>query len=292
MYTVKFLRAKKTEHERRVREVTDFATLRPATVLRLTAPVRGTVAPATGGQIGESLRVAGLTGMGADTRTGSFDIDLRHHESEPWSWEASKAAIDRVVTQMQEAFAAQDIGVVAIFAMAPIPILVYLGSALDDKTETKLFPRRRSDDITAWTWPERSGSSRSYAAILADDSGQFSDTTDVTILVEVTSEVELARAPDSLSAFPVARLRVVGGFGPEAIDSAADLDAFARAWRELLAVVEHRHPHAQRYHLVASVPVTAAVALGRHRMRGVHPAFVVYQRTADGTYEEALEIVG
>jgi CBASS immunity sensor of nucleotide second messenger signals len=41
-----------------------------------------------------------------------------------------------------------------------------------------------------------------------------------------------------------------------------------------------------------AVPVTAAVALGRAPMRDIHPRLRVYDRTADGRYEFALEVVG
>lgn len=291
-YTVDFLRAKKEQHERRVREVTDFATLRPATVLTVTASVRGSVAPATKAQVGEALRQSGLTGMGADTRTGAFDVDLRHNEGEPWTWDVSKNAIDRAVAQVQEAVAAQDTGAVAVFAMAPIPTLVYLGAALDDKTEVRLFPRRRGDDVDVWSWAESTRETQSFSTHLPDDSEIHARASDVVLLAEVTSEVSVSRAPAALADFPVARLRAEGGYGPDAVASPADLESFASAWRNLLAKAELRWPLAERYHLIASVPITAAVTLGRHRMRGAHPDFVVYQRLSNGTYEKALEVVG
>ena len=41
LYSVEFLTSRKDEHERRVREVTAFATLRRTTVVRMSADVRG-----------------------------------------------------------------------------------------------------------------------------------------------------------------------------------------------------------------------------------------------------------
>lgn len=289
-YTVEFLTSKKLTHERRVREVTDFATLRPSTVIRLVASVRGTAAPATPAQVGEALRRAGLTGMGADTRTGAFEVDLRHDERSSWTWDASKKAIDEAVARAQEAIAAHDTAVLSVFAIAPIPTLVYFGAALDDKIETRLFPRKRGDDVDVWTWPETSGKAQSFDLHVCDDGSP--DVLDVVALVDVTATVDESRIPQELETAPIVRLAVAGDPGPDALASPTDLDAFARGWRDLLSKVESRWPALQRLHLIAAVPTTAAITLGRHRMRGVHPTFVVYQRTCDGTYEAALEVAG
>lgn len=288
-YTVEFLTKKKQQHERRVREVTDFATLRPSTVIRFTAPVRGTVAPATHAQIGEALRRSGLTGMGADTRTGAFEIDLRSDESDTWSWDAAKKAIDHGVARAHEAIAAHDAGVVSVFALAPVPMLVYFGAALDDKTETRIFPRTRGDHVEVWSWPEEAPMPGVFEWTIQDSGNRSAQ--DVVALVDVSARIEPSRIPAELGSAPVVRLSA-NDFGPDAIASQGDLDAFARVWRDLLAHVEARWPAVQRLHLLAAVPTTAAVTLGRHRMRGAHPTFVVYQRTNEGTYEAALEVSG
>jgi len=286
-FTVDFLTEKKAEHERRVREVTNFATLRPSTVIRLTAAVRGTVGPATDEQVSEALRHSGLTGMGADTRTGVFDIDLRYDENDPWVWDASKKQIDAAVARAQEAVAAQDTGVLAVFAIAPIPTLAYLGAALDDKTETRLFQRRRDDSVDAWSWTLDRPSASTFESSVPDNADETAS--DVVAFIEVTGPIESSRLHDDLRLMPAARLRAATGMGSDAIGSPADLAAFGSAWRGLLADIELHYPRATRIHVVAAVPVTAAIALGRHRMRAAHPAFVVYQRIGD-TYIPGMEI--
>lgn len=286
-YTVAFLCAKKLEHERRVREVTAFPTLRPATVIRLTAQVRGTYSPATDAQVSEALRLAGLTGMGADTRTGSFDISLPHDENDEWVWSASMQGVDAGVARALDAVAAQDVGVMAVFALGPIPTLVYLGAALDDKAEAVLFPRRRIDGSAVWSWPEQTGMTAEFESHLPESDGESAN--DVVVLVEVSAPVEQSRIPTHLGNAPIVRLRVRGALGTDAIASPQDLESFATAWRSLLAEVEQRWPTARRLHIFAAVPNTVAIAIGRHRMRGAHPAFVVYQRQTE-SYVAALEV--
>lgn len=288
-FTVEFLTAKKAEHERRVREVTNFATLRPATVIRLTGTVRGTLGPATDEQISEALRESGLTGMGADTRTGVFDIDLRHDERDPWIWDASKKQIDAVVGRAQEAVAAQDTGVLAVFAIAPLPTLVYLGAVLDDKTETRLFQRRRDDAPDMWSWAAGGSAGTTFECSVPDAADRTAG--EVVALIEVTAQIEDSRLPDQLRVMPSVRLAATTGLGPDAIQSPEDLAAFGAAWRGLLTEVERLWPRATRVHIVAAVPGTAAITIGRHRMRSAHPTFVVYQRDGE-TYVHGAEVEG
>ncbi|UOQ60655.1 SAVED domain-containing protein [Leucobacter rhizosphaerae] len=288
-FTVQFLTDKKNEHESWVRDVTNFARLRPAIVIRMTGTIRGTRSPATKEQIGEALREAGLTGMHADSRTGLFDITTYDDESDSWTWAAARKQIDMQVQKAHEAIAAGDASVLAVFALAPIPMLIHLGAELDDKTETVLFRRDRSDAPDAWTWtaPVRAPYTFQVEASCAD-----AEATDVVAFVDVTASVDVARVPAQLAGAPSVRLLVTEGASSEAIASRVDLVSFAAAWRELLSTVERQWPRVERLHILAAVPGTAAVTMGRHRMRGAHPTFVLYQHHGKGIDEAVMEVAG
>lgn len=291
-YTVQFLTEKKTEHERWVRDVTDFARLRPAIVVRMTSQVRGTFSPASKEHVGEALRQAGLTGMHADSRTGLFDISARHDETDGWAWDAAEKDIKIQLDRVHEAVAAGDASVVAVFALAPIPMLVSLGAKLDDKTETVLFRRARRDTPDAWSWAESDGPTAVFELSEAVPGVMDRNATDVVAFVDISARVDKSRTPPELADAPTIRLSATAGPSTDAIASRADLEAFGQAWRDLLSAVESRWPNAQRLHILAAVPATAAVTIGRHRMRAVHPTFVLYQRQDDGTDVPVLEVRG
>jgi hypothetical protein len=67
------------------------------------------------------------------------------------------------------------------------------------------------------------------------------------------------------------------------------LSNFAVAYRAFLARLEIDHPEAAAINLVPAVPLTAAIELGRARMKSKHPALRVYDR-ADGEYTFAVEV--
>lgn len=288
-YSVEFLREKKAEHERRVREVTDFPTLRSAIVLRVTATIRGTHSPASPRQISESLRSEGLTGLGASTRNGIFAVDLPDAETNEWSWAKAVGDLDRAVERVAEAVAAGDCETVAVMALAPIPILTYLGSRLDDKTEMILFPRRRTDDVAAWSWP--ADITREPVQFLVSAGEPNPATADVCVLVNVSGTISSEFLPTPLREAPQLIIEPNGATpSPDLIASKADLESFAGAWRNALASIEASWPNAVRVHVLAAVPTTVAIAMGRHHMRDAHPDLHLYQRRSDGTYDAVLEV--
>lgn len=291
-YTVQFLADKKNEHERWVRDVTDFARLRPAIVIRMTSKVRGTFSPVSKEQIGEALRQTGLTGMHADSRTGLFDISATHHETDGWAWEAARKEINTQIDHARESVAAGDASVLAVFALAPIPMLVYLGAELDDKTETVLFRRARRDTPDAWAWTDSDAPAAAFGLTASDAGDDDADATDVVAFVDISAAIDPSRVPEALAAAPSIRLAVREEPSTDAISNRADLESFARGWRDLLSTVETQWPNAQRLHILAAVPATAAVTMGRHRMRAVHPTFVLYQRQDDGTDIPVMEVRG
>ncbi len=285
-YTVEFLTQKKQLHERRVREVTDFAILRPTSVVTVSADIRGTAAPVSLSQVAEALRPEGYTGMGDDTRNGAFTLHLPGNANDGWAWDAHRTELDRLTARVAEAVTAGDIETVSVFALAPIPSLVYLGSKLDDKTETRLFRRKRVDDVTAWAWDDGIQTPKFDVALISSPT----PASEATVIVELTSPVMESRLPSVLTSLPRVIISPTGQMPhPELISTRAALEEFGRAWREALTRIENDLPDVRTLHLIASVPAPAAIAMGRYRMRTAQPTIVVYQLTDEG-YEAAMEV--
>jgi hypothetical protein len=285
-YTVEFLKQKKELHERRVREVTDFATLRPTSIVTVGADIRGTAAPVSLSQVAEALRPEGYTGMGDDTRNGAFTLNLPGNAEDGWAWAAHRTELDRLTARVAEAVAAGDVKAVSVFALAPIPSLVYLGSKLDDKTETRLFRRKRIDDVTAWAWDDAIPT----PTFKIDLTSQHASANEATVIVELSSPVRESRLPSGLVRLPRVTISpTVQMPQPELINTRAALDEFGRVWREALARIENDLPDVRTLHLIASVSAPAAITMGRYRMRSAQPTMVVYQLNNE-SYEEAMEI--
>jgi hypothetical protein len=102
----------------------------------------------------------------------------------------------------------------------------------------------------------------------------------------VSGSVDLDRLPASIDdSVTVYEVRPVGATpSPDVQATAAAMDNFTWAWRDLLAQTERAHPGLGSLDVFPAVPLTA-VGLGRAPMRDMHPALRIYDRTADGGYE-------
>jgi hypothetical protein len=281
IYTEEYLAKHKRAHEDRVRRVTDFATVTEAAVVRVTGRIRGTLAPATDRQVGAALHYEDLRHSGEHPHDAEYVVSIDSEDTDPWVWQEGTTKIVAKLAGLRDS----PHPTVAVFAMAPIPLLVFLGSQLDDKADIRVFPRFRDAEDLACCWRNEPLTPATFEVYPGNTDAQARD---VVVSVSVSAPIDVNRAPAGLVDLPLVTLSAEK-IGPDSIQTKADLAAFASAWRRALARVESDYPSCERIHLLAAVPMIAAVASGQHHMRDSQPQLVVYQRTAED-YVEALRI--
>jgi len=290
LFAVDLLREMKRAHEERIRHVTSFAADRSTVVLRVIGQLRGTsVEVDTEATASAVIRSAGRFprfDLAFDRR--SVEIDLRDVPGEPEAdssyYAQATATIDQVIEhKLHEGVQRDAVQHLSVFAFARVPLLVYLGSRLDDTVPTDIYQRHRSTGN--WEWPggdsvhfevekPKSRTAVTAAALVLNVSGSIASD-------ELPGEV------GSLPRFVLAPSSAVPS--PDLVNSAEALAAFESSLRELLAWIEANHKSIRRLHVFAAVPLSAAVTLGRVRADEVHPALLLYDRGENG-YHPALEI--
>ncbi|MEY1677893.1 SAVED domain-containing protein [Gordonia sp. ABKF26] len=279
------LREIKMSFERRIEMATSDGGLTRTAALRVGANIHGSFALASPHEVAETLFRANYLGLVETRRSGDFTCRISGNAGGKGFWPSGEQSIDDTVEQVRQAVDSGDVAHISVFAIAPIPLLVYLGWLLDDKTPTRIYQKQR-DHTVGWSW---SDDARVVDfAIAVPDTDR--DPSDVVLLCEVTSEITVDRLPDHLSAAPVVTLKPAQvPPSPVLITNEQTLAKLAARWRELLAQTESRFPAARRWHLVASAPVSVAIELGRAIMREAHPAVDIYERTA-AAYVRAISI--
>lgn len=279
------LREIKESFERRIEMVTDNGGLTRTAALRVGCVIRGSLAMASQREIAETLLAVNYLGLVETRRSGDFTCRINGSAGGRGFWDAAQQSIDDTLAQVRQAADSGDVEHVSVFAIAPVPLLVYLGFNLDDKTPTRLFQKHR-DQFTGWSWSDQS--SPVDFEIVAP--GQDASAEAVTLICALTSEVSRAAIPPDVAALPVIEVRPVGTPpGPILISHERTLVNFAERWRDALAMAEARFPSAQRWHLIASAPVTASIEAGRAIVRDVHPPVTLYERT-NVAYEAVIAV--
>ena len=287
--TVERLREIKRRHEARVEQVTSLAVERRTAILRMLGTVRGE-------RIDVSRQLAADAVLATELRFPDFpltfdrygiEIDLRELPGEEDAaaayWSAATAKIDEVIDhKLADALRDGHVERLSVFASARLPLVVYLGSKLDDAYPVSIYQRHRSSQ--EWEWP--SEEQAEYDVVAPAD-----PTADQAVLIlNISGSIQRTERPEDIADLPVWEIRPrAGAPGPDVIASPPTLEAFAGAVRGVFAAIEATSKQTRRLHVIAAIPVSAGVALGRAHDPHVHPALVVYDRTPAG-YRIALEI--
>lgn len=287
VYDTATLRSMKRAHESRVRELTAMGHDRSTTVLRVVGSIHDQAVDLTDVRIREALftrnRFPDWTLRGSD----EYEVDLRGLPGERAGtsvyWASAHAHLDERIGHLRRMVAKGSVTHLSIFPLARIPVLILLGTLIDDTVPVDLYPKRRDGD-EGWGW-----------TFMADRVGfDFtrvrlgSDPTKVALLVSVSGSIDQDRLPDEIDdRYTIYELRPTDTLSaPGLIGSADALDAFSQTWREVLATVEAQHHGVQCLPTFSAVPAAAAVSMGRHLMRAAHPPLHIYDRvTGSDTYQ-------
>lgn len=288
-YPEERLHEMKTAHEDRISHVTAMGPDRETAVIRLIGSIRGTVPEMT-----RSLAVQSVVDGGgrypkfpfAPDRH-SIEIDLTklpEPESDSAYWRLGRAQIDKAVARIADHIAAKEVRHLSIFAIARIPLLIYLGYALDDKVPIDLYQKHRggSED---WIWPEDAPKPEFH--IVAHRTGKPG--TNVVVILSLSGTISISDLPSETEDQAVFEIRpTVETPSPNLFRSRAMLDAFTRTWQQLLSELEVTHKSVSELHLFPAAPITAAIACGRAVMRHIHPAVKVFERIGGREFQTAL----
>jgi hypothetical protein len=290
VFTVELLRDLKRRHEDRIHHVTAMAEDHSTTVIRMLAPVRGREVELTRQTAATTvIRVAHRFPRYLESyHRHGIEIDLRHLPGEieagPDYYRTATAQIDKVIRRLNEGVANDEVANLSVFAFARIPLLVYLGSRLDDTIPTEVYQRHRVDE--SWEWSE-AGPTAEFDVETVHDIPAGDE---AVLVLNVSGTIQLAELPDNIAhlrTYVVTPTNVIAG--PNIMRRRTSLDAFEDTIRALLSSLEATAKSVRRLHVLPAMPLSAAVTFGRVRDPQVHPAVLIYDRTETG-YQPVLEI--
>lgn len=298
LLTVEQINTLKEEHERLVFEATEAVGRKRTVLLRMQGHVRGAtvdlgVETATEAVLRSSNRFPELAlsfdrrGVEIDLRQipGELDADHRYYK-------AAAARIDEVITLLLRPAAEQGaVPHLSVFAIARFPLLVHLGSRIDDALTVDVFQRHRASED--WIWPTPETNDPRFTVRREDplSSDSARSTTDAALIINASGTIHRSELPAGTGNLPAYVVELDRGAPhTDSVRSRNTRDSFERAIREMLGQLEQAHKTVRRLHVFAAAPVSVGVTLGRAIGWGIHPSLVVYDRQDDGSYQPALEV--
>ncbi|MEY9965977.1 hypothetical protein ABIA33_004032 [Streptacidiphilus sp. MAP12-16] len=302
VFTVEKLLAFKRAHEDRIKHVTGIAPDRATTVLRMIGQVRGHEVELTRQSASSAVLTSGdrvplflesysRHGIEIELRhvLGEATIDLRDVPGEDGAngeyYRQAKAVIDNVIdNKLNEGISRDQVAHISVFGFARIPLLVYLGSRLDDTVPTDVYQRHRHDET--WTWSEDEPAV-AFSAHLDQD---VPPDEEAVLVLNISGTIQPGELPPHLAGLRRYRISPVEAMAsPDIMRHRDSLASFQERLRALFSDIEATAKRVRRLHVLPAVPLSAAVSLGRVHDRHVHPSLTIYDRT-NGGYRPALEI--
>lgn len=280
----------KRQHEERIRLVSTLPDDQRTVILRVIGRLRGNPVEVTRATVAETVVAdarrfpsyqLSLDRLGVEVDLTGLPGEVEADEA---YYDTGRKAIDEVLDlRLHEAIRSGAARHLSVFAFARLPLLVYLGSKLDDTFDVHVYQRHRETD--RWQWDPTAPTRVFTAALPPLDVG-----TEAVLVVNVSGVIDEAQLPPDLTDLPRIVVRPVG-VTPDVdiIRSRATLESFRRTVRDVYAALD-AHKNIKRLHVVAAAPMSAAVELGRVLDPHLHPALVVHDRANGGEYRRALEI--
>jgi hypothetical protein len=289
-FTVDELRRIKSRHEDRIRNLTSLVENDQTVIVRAIGDIRnGNVA------VTEQVVWAAVFAharrypyFSLGYRGDGVEIDLREIPDEGTDayWREAEQRITSVVNgQLRAGIEKDEVKHLSVFGLARIPLLALLGYHLDDKIPVDVYQKHR-DGTESWSWDsEAEPVTFEFSRVRTGASDQ------VVLVLSLSGTIALAHLPtevvDGATIYEIRPVEITPN--RDILRSRASLDAFARCYHRFLSEVERDHPSVRNVPVFPSVPVSAAITLGRGLMRDAHPTLQIYDRIGDA-YAFALEI--
>jgi hypothetical protein len=225
-------------------------------------------------------------------RRQKVEIDLTTVPDTPNTafWETAATSIDQKIQHLYSLTSQPDRTLrISVFAIAPIPLLVYLGSKLSDKMDVDLYQRHR--DPETWSWKEGFGETNYTTQCIVQGEKDKS----VSLFVNLSGKNNPSETlpVDLKNGGSIYELTLEGQDPtPLFLNTKGDLERFTSEYHRALAMIRQNHPSLATIHLFPAVPAPVAITLGRSRLPKVDPLLVVYDRDKRaGGFIPTLEII-
>jgi hypothetical protein len=267
-YTRRTLEEYKERHERRISHVTGLGPDQKTAVLVLKANIGNQTVTVAFDQILEAVSPRYPCSRSGTT----IDLTQVIGNGSAFVKTACDTIKQRVQRLLEPGGEAAETGHISLFALAPIPLLVFLGSQLSNKVPLDLYQRHR--DTETWTW-KRDGKPVDYR-FRRLRSG--TDREKVALILSLSGTVHLRDLPRSVDyGYSVYELTLKGAVPSTTfLRTRQDLENFRNAYQSALGMIVRDHGTIEKIHLFPAVPAPIAVLCGRELLPKVHPALLVY----------------
>jgi len=268
LYPVAILQKYKESHEARIFHVTSLGPDKKTTVVQLKARIAGQTIAIPVAQVTKAVAPRYPT----DAKGHLIDLTAVNSEGKAFIEEACRCIKQKIERLYEPVMDVHETRHISLFALAPIPLLIYLGSQLSNKVPVDVFQRHR--DTEDWVWKD-SGTPAEYRFDkIREGRGQGC----IALILSLSGKVKPEALPPTIDEqFTVYELTLANmDTNPTYLRQRDDLTRFKDTYQAALRTIARECGQCDSIHLFPAVPAPVAVFCGRELLPKVDPKLVVY----------------
>lgn len=267
-YTVSVLQKYKQVHEDRIFHVTGLGPDLKTTILQIKARIAGQTIAIPVAQVTAAVAPRYPT----DARGHLIDLTAINSEGRAFIEEACRCIKQRVERLYEPGMDVHETRHISLFALAPIPLLIYLGGQLSNKVPVDVFQRHR--DTEDWVWKDSGIPAEYRFERIREGKGQGR----VALILSLSGKVRPETLPAEIDGrFSIYELTLANiEPNPTYLRQRDDLTRFKDAYQAALRTISRDCGQCDAIHLFPAVPAPVAVFCGRELLPKVDPRLLVY----------------
>lgn len=188
-------------------------------------------------------------------------------------------------TLVKERIDRSEITHLSAFALAPIPLLIELGTLLTDKTRVEVYQLRREPQ--SWKWQSIEDANFDYIITRPDDLS----TKNVALTMSLSGTIPPKDVLDAIGEDTAVWNLTIPNVGNDFMRSKDQLSMFRKTFRKLLDDIKLAHGRSAILNLFPAIPVSVALEIGRVWMPKADLPIVIYDRNRTGlNFSKAFQI--
>lgn len=281
VYPAEYLLEKKVDHERRVEIVTGIDPSRKSHVLLYGANIGVHTSPTSFGETAHAMLPDRYPVDATPISLGM--VNVGHSERDETFWKVESQNLRKLFEpRVRERVVSKDIGHLSVFALAPQPLLVLLGTLLCDITPADVYQRHR--EPPTWAWPATADT----PAIRVQEPKSKSGIPALVLALSATvvpSRITSVLGSDASIWFVTVDLP-----HNDVLRSSQMLGELRTTLRQLLNRIKANHAGSSTLHIFPAAPAAVSVELGRVRMPKADTTWQLYDQVGERGFTPALTI--
>lgn len=275
-YTIEELRKYKEDHEARIKYLTSLSDSRKSIVLRMMNKIHQDCVLISNEEIVDALwKCANRYPEYLLNTHNNLEINLSDLPDirDTAYWKTAITKIDQIFEQQIFPQIGKLINHLSIFAIAPIPLLIYLGAKLGDKIRMDIYQKQFNAEED-WVWCKGGRIARFHFNKIKGNGSNSK----IAIILSISGKVAIDSLPKDVKDNFIIYEFYPKNISPnrDIIQNKESLVSFKKVYQQMLREIEATHGILKELILFPAVPISISIFCGRGLLKALSPKVLIY----------------